>query len=393
MRSPDTGVEKPRTLYQVVIDDIMERINRGAFSFDTPICTESKLMEDYGVSRITARRAMTELENQGVLYRKRGVGSFVSREIYQKQKKADNASKIFAFIFPFNLSHSGLSAAFQAANAVLMQKGYAASVYITEDDAKARGRTFLGQLIHMDIAGIAYYPKTSDIHQGLLNQMVFRGKPVVIIDIPNRCRYISSVSSDNYGGSMELMEHLIGLGHRSIAYLAGLETDARQTVSDRFSGYVLAQAQAGIPIHDENVITTLTEEFRRSPGEGGLPTQVHSVVRALVSRGVTAFMCEHDQLAFEAALACRELNIKVPEQVSICGFDNSEWARMLPERITTMEQDMEQVGTQAAQLLLAGLSAPLSEARQVVIPTKFITGGTTGPAPAVTPGAEGETLL
>jgi len=53
------GSSQP-TLYQVVIDDILESIQSGAFSFDHPICTESKLMDKYSISRITARRAMTE---------------------------------------------------------------------------------------------------------------------------------------------------------------------------------------------------------------------------------------------------------------------------------------------------------------------------------------------
>lgn len=97
------GASQP-TLYQVVIDDIMESIQSGAFSFDHPICTESKLMEKYNISRITARRAMTELENKGILYRKRGVGSFVSRDIYQKEAQPQAVSSLFAFIYPFNIS-------------------------------------------------------------------------------------------------------------------------------------------------------------------------------------------------------------------------------------------------------------------------------------------------
>lgn len=385
--------EKPKTLYQGVIDDIMDRIHNGAFSFEKPITTELQLMEQYGVSRITARRAMTELENQGILYRKRGVGSFVSREIYQRQPRSESTSKVFAFIFPFDVSRSGLSAAFQAANAVLMQKGYAASIYISEHDEKTRGRAFLSQLITMDIAGVAYYPMTSDIHLSLLNHLVFGGKPVVIMDVPDRSRYISSVSSDNYGGACKLMEHLIGLGHKRIGYLTGVALDARPTITDRFSGYVLALEGAGIRVDESLIVTSLTEAHRRSAGEGGLPTQMHQTIQRLVARGATAFVCEHDQLAFEAILACRELGIRVPDQVSICGFDNSEWAHMLSEHITTVEQDMEQVGTQAAELLLAGINAPLASTRQVVVPTRLIVGDTSGQAPGTsdTANVEGAT--
>lgn len=375
-----TESERPRTLYQIVIDDITASIERGAFSFDRPICTENKLMEQYSISRITARRAMSELEARGILYRKRGVGSFVSRDIYRQQPQAANTPKVFAFIFPFDVSRSGLSAAFQTANRALLQSGYAASIYITEDSVKARGRTFLRELADSDIAGVAYYPMTADIHLDLLNRLLFNGKPVVLIDLPSPSRYIGSVTSDNYGGGEQLMEHLLGLGHRRIAYVSGIAPGARRTLGDRFDAYVLCMARAGLPIDTAWIMNNLTEAFRRSPGEDGAPTQIHVAVRTLLARGITAVLCEHDQLAFELASACREMRVRVPEQLSICGFDNSEWAAMLPGGITTIQQNMEEVGQRTAALLLDGLKAPLSVAQQVVLPTRLVVGGTTGAA-------------
>lgn len=368
---------KPRPLYQIVIDDILESIKRGAFSFDHPICTENKLMEQYGISRITARRAMGDLEARGILYRKRGVGSFVSREMDQQQTQTTNTSRLFAFIFPFDLSRSGFSAAFQAANHELRKSGYAASIYITEERAKVRGRAFLSELADSDIAGVAYFPKTADIHLELLNRLLFHGKPVVLIDLPSPSRYIASVSSDNFAGGMLLMEHLFSIGHRRIGYVSGLPPLTRKSLGDRFDAYVLSMAQAGLFINDDWIFTNLTEAFRRSPGEDGAPTQLHAVGRALMARNVTAVLCEHDQLAYELAIACREMRVLVPEQLSICGFDNSEWARMLPGGITTIQQNMEEVGRHTATLLLAGLRMPLLQAQQVVVPIEFVAGNTT----------------
>ena len=79
----DTAIERGtgRLFYQQIIDAMMEQIRSGSFSYEKPICTENELMEHYGVSRITVRRALAEL---GILYRKRGVGSFVCQDIYQK---------------------------------------------------------------------------------------------------------------------------------------------------------------------------------------------------------------------------------------------------------------------------------------------------------------------
>ena len=67
--------QKENPLYQIIIDDILAQIAAGSFSYDQPICTENSLIEQYGFSRTAP--AMTEFENRGILYRKRGVGSFV----------------------------------------------------------------------------------------------------------------------------------------------------------------------------------------------------------------------------------------------------------------------------------------------------------------------------
>ena len=375
--------DKPKTLYQTVADDILSIIERGEFSFDHPICTEIRLMDQYNVSRITARRAMTELENMGILYRKRGVGSFVSRDIYQRTQNVTSNSKLFVFIFPFDVSKSGLSAAFQSANNRLLQSGYAASIYITEDDESHRGRAFLEKLINTDIAGVAYYPKSASVHLELLNRLTFQGRPVVLLDLISPTRYIASVTSANFEGSLKLMAHLHELGHRRIAYVAGVPPESRRTVADRMDGYVLGLSRAGITPDADLIITTLTEQNRRAPGAGGLPTKMHETVKNLRALGATAVFCEHDQLAFEMAIACREMQICVPGELSICGFDHSEWAQMVPEGITTIEQDMTTVGLKVAELLLLGINAQLAPAEQIVVPTKLIIGGTTGPVPII----------
>ena len=382
MAQPPAPNTNQKTLYQCIVEGVLHSIERGAFSFDLPICTESKLMEQYGVSRITARRAMTELERKGILYRKRGVGSFVSRDIYARQAEPVAGSNVFAFIFPFNITRSGLTAAFQAANSVLMEHGYCASIYITEDDPPARGRTLLSQLNPASVAGIAYYPKTADIHLTLLNKFIFQRKPAVVLDIPSNCPYVSAVYSDNYSGSALLFEHLVALGHRNIAYVSGVEPDARPTVCDRLSAYVLGHEQAGLPLRADYILTTMSEAFRRATDAQTGQSNLQCAVRALVERGVTAVLCEHDEIAFEMQLACKDLGIQIPEQLSICGYDDSEWAHVLPGNVTTVRQNMEQIGIEVANLLLDGLQGTVRAATQRIIPTRFIAGTTTGPAPA-----------
>lgn len=374
---------KERTLlYQVIVDDILAEIEEGAFSFDVPICTENKLIEKYSISRITARRAMTELETMGVLYRKRGVGSFVSQTVYEnKIRPQPSASKLFAFIFPFNISRTGLTTACQSANNLLMSRDAYASTFIAEEGGAVNDQVLLNQLLGMEVAGLAFYPQSANYHLDLLNQFAYRGKPVVLIDVPSRCPHISSVMCDNVLGITQLMDHLVNLGHLRIAYVSGIGADDRSSICERIGGYVMSHDKAGISLNPELIITDMTDDTRNTPIDDTRMTPLKALLLRLSGQGVTAILAEHDQLAFEMIVACRELNIDVPNDLSICGFDDSEWAHLLQgTHITTVKQDMDACGREVAQILIDGQDSMLKSVRQIVLPTQLTVGTTTGPA-------------
>lgn len=388
-RSQDTP------LYQQIMDDIRNTIDSGAFSFDKPICTENSLEETYGISRITARRALSELEREGILYRKRGMGSFVSRDIYQKRNTpvavntlpavdSPFSGKVFAFVLPFSISKTGLTTAFQAASDYLNAKGCFTAIYISDETDRNRGRSILHRLHGMGVAGVAYYPFSSNIHLELLDDLMLSGISVCLMDVPSNHRHVASVSSDNFYGSRKLIDHLVSLGHKRIAYLSGVAPDSRRTVSDRYSGYMLGLAEAGIQ-PDKDLLALNLDEARRSlPADN--PNSLSTTVRTLVEHGATAIMTEHDQLAYETILACRNLCLQVPEDISVCGFDNSEWATALMNtdmhlRITTIEQNQAEIGYKVAEILYENLQHPLSSHEPVIISTSFVEGNTTGPAP------------
>ena len=374
-------------LYKQIIEAVMDQIRSGSFSYDKPICTEAELTERYGVSRITVRRALAELENRGILYRKRGVGSFVRKDIYQlsdfsppEKGDAGNTSKLFAFVLPFNISRTGLTGTYQAASFYLAEHGCMTSVYISESTGENRARHILDRLAGMNIAGVAYYPYTSNIHLPLIHQLLFAGKPVVLMDLPSPCTHLASVSSDNFHGSLELMKHLLSLGHRRIAFLSGVSPQDRVTVSDRLSGYLISLTEAGIPIDTGLICTSMAEEARSLPEEN--PASLIAVLKAFHLKGVTAVVTEHDGIAYQVLRACEQIGMKVPEELSVCGFDRSEWVSMQSGKvITTVAQDYPAIGRAVGELLYTGLSRPLTAHSPVIIPTRLIPGNTTGPVP------------
>lgn len=376
-----TNQTAKKNLYEIIIDDIYNIIQSGNFSYDEPICTEKQLSLQYGVSRITAKRAITDLEHQGVLYRKRGVGSFVVRDSAAKKPNISipsQASNTFAFLLPFDTAKGGLIDTVTEVSTSLNKAGYFMGIYITSENASKEKYT-IRQLLEQNIAGIVYYPKSNKIYLDLLNNFVINGKPVVIIDKTNDCSYIHNVVSDNFEGGKLLTEHLISLGHKKIAFLSNASIDETSSVRDRFGGFIHTLRKHSISVNMDNVASGLgflTEHTAIS--HTSIP-QLNSVISRLYSNGVTAIETENDQVAYSVIWACKELNIRVPEDLSICGFDNTVWAQKTEMGITTVSQDFPEIGKQISQILLSSLKDPGYPVQKSAVPVKLIVRGSTLP--------------
>ena len=175
-------ITKPK--YEIIKEALLERIRTGQFSSDAVFCTEKMLSEQYEVSRITAKRAIEDLEQQGILYRKRGVGSFVSQKIPPVSSSAsenDSKSKMVSLLLPFATTQGNISETIGSLSAALAEKGYFLSIHIT-GSSSPKERATLELLRSQNIAGLVYYPKRDNIHLEQLNDFLFANRPVVIID-------------------------------------------------------------------------------------------------------------------------------------------------------------------------------------------------------------------
>lgn len=131
-------------------------------------------MEEFQVSRITAKRAITELEYQGILYRKRGVGSFVVRDIFQRRAKMSNPSSntpaVFAFLLPYTFKENNIFNMIAKINTKINSSNGFLSLFIT-DGNRSKERMILKQLLEQNIAGILLYPSSTDFHLDLLARL------------------------------------------------------------------------------------------------------------------------------------------------------------------------------------------------------------------------------
>jgi len=170
------------------------------------------------------------------------------------------------------------------------------------------------------------------------------------------------VDADNVGGACMAVEYLIRLGHRRIAAITGpLGTPAGV---DRLMGYRRALEASRISPQQDLVVEG---EFSKGSGATGM--------QRLLSARPSAVFCASDSMAIGALETIREAGLRVPDDISLVGFDDIPVAAALEPALTTVRQPIERLGSMAADLLLDLLENPpdtQAAAHRIVLPAKLI---------------------
>jgi len=184
---------------------------------------------------------------------------------------------------------------------------------------------------------------------------------------PNR----PSVGFDNVAVARQMVEHLLSLGHREFAMIVG-ERSFNDRVGDRIAGTQARLAEEGLdlPAH-RRLETDLTLE--------GAIVAMQRLLRG--PERPTAVICANDLLAFGALLAAKNLGVRVPEDISVVGFNDFDYARYMSPPLTTIRVELAQIGAYAGTYLLDALAGK-SPAGLIETTTELVVRGSSGPAPA-----------
>ena len=177
---------------------------------------------------------------------------------------------------------------------------------------------------------------------------------------------LPSLGFDNAGAARMATQHLLGLGHRRIGVISGL-TAHNDRARSRIDGVRQALTQLKLTLPPSLV----TEQaFNLEGGRLGL--------RKLMSaqQPPTAIFCGNDLLAVGALLEAQRMNLKVPEQLSICGIDNLEIAEAINPGLTTVSLPTQDLGRIAAQYMLSAISGEVIAA-QSLLPFELVVRGST----------------
>ena len=194
--------------------------------------------------------------------------------------------------------------------------------------------------------------------------------PVVLVARRSRSN-VDSVSNDDPTGAGLVVQHLADLGHRRIAHIDG---GGGAGAAERRKGYERSMTKRGL----EDCIQIVAGSYTDEGGRQGIAALFDAPQRP------TAVFVANDLAALGALSALDERGLRVPEDVSVVGYDNTALAAVSQIHLTTVDQPRPDMGRTAVKLLLERLTMQRDVARHVLIPPTLVVRGTTAPPSTAT---------
>ena len=359
--------------HQIIYDEIVDGIRQGRYPAGERMPTECELAARFEVSRQTVLKALNTLKSKGVLIGRQGKGTFVAEPVASRRV----STRQVAFVCS-NLQDGYGHKMLVGIESVLARADYSLLTCNTAGDILKEMR-FLKNLHTRGIDGVILLPYQPDADTELVKQLTGDTEnplPVVCVDRDYPGLNLPSVTTDNYEASFEGVSYLISQGHRRIGFIVNT-TDSLETVSTvvrRYRGYRAALAANGIEFRPEFIQEVGPEMVNGNLNGIGSGLFGYMPMHRLLGlpEPPTAVFLLWDGLVTGALSAIGNSWKKCPDDISLLGFNDDELCSLITPRITSIRQPGEEVGRQAAELLLRLLAGEDVAERQIVLKTRLI---------------------
>jgi LacI family transcriptional regulator len=218
---------------------------------------------------------------------------------------------------------------------------------------------------------------TSAFGQAQLQAFQRRQIPIVVIDPLNPpSGPVVSVGATNWAGGKAATAHLLDLGHRRIAYLGGME--GAECNEARLHGYMAALMARGVPVEEKYIISG---HFRTEYGVSGLKALLQ------LDEPPTAIFAASDSIALGVLAEARRQNLRIPEDMSLVGFDGTYQAEESVPALTSVTQPLQEMGRSALRSVLRQMNGEILDSPRVELATHLVVRESTAPPPSGAPGA------
>jgi GntR family transcriptional regulator of arabinose operon len=349
---------KPK--YQVLKEYIVNHIQNNNLHYNDPIKSEIELMNQFDISRHTVRRAISDLVNEGWLYKQQGKGTFVSDPKANQTGHGKLVGVITTYIndYIFPEIITGIEEAFS-------EKGYSILLGNTNNNID-KERMILTNMLNSNLAGLIIEPTKSvfpNHNKDLFEKIAKRGIPVLFIHATYQNVPANYIVEDDVLAGYKAAKYLIDNGHTKIG---GIFKQDDMQGHGRYEGYLNAFREAKLQINNRHILWYTTES------RDILINTRNSTVLKQLTEDVSALVVYNDQTANNLVQVFDEIGISIPNKVSIVSFDNANIAENGKVKLTTIAHPKEKLGKVAAKSLINLMNNAVSVVKESIKPDLVI---------------------
>ena len=375
-------------MYQLIQRHFIEKIMGRELSPHDKIPTEKELTDQFGVSRITVAKALSELTRDGWIYRIPGKGSFVAErsegakepakapalpmkiaEYVNDRRSGMGRTPLIGFIIP-HIDSMFAQRLLHGVQTAVENAGYRLVVMFS-DNFNDKERVAIVELLDMGVSGLIIFPTDETHYNDDILILKLAGFPFVLVD-----RYLPGIEtnlvcSDNVKAARKAVSYLWELGHRQIAICSNFRDQSVNT-QDRIRGYMDELKARGALINPDLIITE-AEDPENPEGE---------VLRCLQKHRATALIVMHCNFGMKLYREAAARGFDIPRDLSLLTFDNPIPVPGVAD-FTHVSQNEERMGAVAADILLRKLRGEPSEngTERIILEPEIRIGSTTGSPP------------
>jgi GntR family transcriptional regulator of arabinose operon len=306
--------------------------------------TELELVTQFRLSRNTVRQALTALEQEGLIYRRRGQGSFY---VGQNGKESKKHFLIGVIMSQDNYIYTDI---IRAAEKILNPAGYHLLLGTSSLSLPKNKRDKNGD-VSWDTDGFLLEPWNPEMNEVMQNLRA-QGTPYVLMNWTSEDPQTPFIAPNDVAAGESVFRYLHTRGHRRIAFFGVL---GMQPSDNRLKGLCNAAEAAG-----ETIDPSLIRCGRYQTSEE-MKSDAYTVTRELIALDKsrpTAIFYFNDEAASMGYIAAREAGLTIPQDLSMIGFDNSMLSCAVYPPLTTLEHPKAKIGEMAARLLLDMINNP-----------------------------------
>lgn len=361
--------------YQMIYNELKAKIQSGDYASGSQLPFERELCESFGVQRITVRKALDLLVQDGLIHKRPGLGSFVSESTCAEAEPSFAGSLLFVMNKSQNDLHNN-SSAYNAQLFFLMEQLCREAGYILLYTGISNNSEIRALMEQHHVIGAFL---VSTVEQPIVDAFMQTELPLLCLNHSDP--RILSVLPDNQTGIAKAVSHLAAHGHRRIAFIGG--PPVSHNANERLQAFIFSMNDQGLPLCPDLV-------FRGDWTYEGSQRIISQMFASLPrSNWPSAIIAASDMMAIGATEAIHQNGLSVPRDISVIGFDNIDLCKLCFPQLTSVGPDARRMANIAVELMTTMLQRGSSSLQgcTVRIPVAFIERCSVGSAGVLDPSA------